>query len=216
MSAPQKPSADIENIIRSLNGVISACIVTGKSGEIEEIHVLADSTKAPKQIVRDVESALMAKFEVEIDHKKVSVAQTQNGKQPHVGGSRLKFSDVAISLNGVKAEATVHLKNHSEMYTGTATGHSSSHNQLRLIATATLRAAENSQNADGALVLEDLSTLTLSGRNVVVVSVTMVTPRDEDLLSGSAIVKQDLWKAVVNASLDAVNRRLGAGIKDPA
>jgi len=38
--------------------------------------------------------------------------------------------------------------------------------------------------------------------------ISMTTDRGEEYLSGSAVVKQDLWKAVVNATLDAVNRRL--------
>ncbi|MGB9619367.1 MAG: hypothetical protein ACPL7K_03020 [Armatimonadota bacterium] len=209
-------AADIESVIRSLTNVISARVITSKSG-IDEIHVLTDSGRAPKQIVRDVESALMAQFGLELDHKKVSIAQTQDGNRVRFSESRLRFSDVSIHLNGAKAEAVVHLKNGAETHTGTSLGHSSSHNQLRLIATATLRAVENSQGTDGTLVLEDLTTVNLSNRTIVVVFVSIMTPRGEDYLTGSAIVKQDLWKAVVNATLDAVNRRLaminnGAGL----
>lgn len=207
----QIASADIEAVIRSLNNVLSARVVTGKGGVIEEIHVLTDSSRMPKQVVRDVESALMAQFGIELDHKKVSVAQTQDGKQLRFSDMRLKFSDVAISLNGAKSQATVRLTHNGDIYTGTATGHSSSHNQLRLIATATLRAVENCQAADGKLVLEDVTaSVNLSGRTIVVVLATILTERGEDALTGSAIVKQDLWKAVVNATLDAVNRRMGA------
>lgn len=212
MGSPQHVSAsDIEAVIRSLTNIISARIVTNKSGAIEEVHVLTGSSRAPKQVVRDIESALMAQFGIELDHKKVSVAQTQDGKQFRFNESRLKFLEVAISLNGAKSEAVVHLIKNDEKYSGTAVGHCSSHNQLRLISTATLRAVENCQGNDGTLVLEDLTAaVNLSGRNVVVVFLSMLTPRGEDFLTGSAIVKQDLWKAVVNATLDAVNRRLGA------
>lgn len=201
---------DIEQIIRSLNGITSVRVIMSKDGAIEEIHVLTDSQRAPKQIVRDVESTLQAQFGIEIDHKIVSVAQTQNEKQFLFSANRLKFSEVAISLNGVRAEATVNLKSNGNIFIGTAAGHSSSHNQLRLISTATLRAVENCQGVDGSLVLEDLNpSVALSGRNVAVVFVNMITPRGEDFLAGSAVVKQDLWKAVVNATLNAVNRRMG-------
>jgi len=211
MGTQRKPSAsEIESVIRSLTHVISARVVMGKTGEIEEIHVLTESSRAPKQMVRDVESALMAQFGMELDHKKVSIAQTQDGKKFRYDIGRLKFSEVSISLNGARAEAIVHLKKDGEICTGKSSGHSSSHSQLRLIATATLRAVENIEGADGTFVLEDVdASVTLSGRNVVVVLVNMITPRGEDQLVGSAIVKQDLWKAVVNATLDAVNRRLG-------
>jgi hypothetical protein len=36
----------------------------------------------------------------------------------------------------------------------------------------------------------------------------MLTDRGENALTGSAVIKQDVWKGVVNATLDAVNRRL--------
>jgi len=45
---------------------------------------------------------------------------------------------------------------------------------------------------------------------VVMVGVNYISERGEELLVGSAVVKQDYWRAVVNATLDAVNRRLGA------
>ncbi|MDO8684369.1 MAG: hypothetical protein Q7N50_12895 [Armatimonadota bacterium] len=198
---------EVESAICQLRDVISARVIAGQNGAIEEIHVLTESTRPPKQIVRDIESALMARLGVQIDHKKVSVAQVQGNQK--LERSRLKFSDVSISVNGNRSEATVHLANNGAMYTGTADGHSSAHSQLRLIATAALRAVEDAGAADGTMVVEDLSANTaLAGRTIVVVVTNMITDRGEDLLSGSAIVKQDLWKAVVNATLDAVNRRL--------
>lgn len=211
MGAPERVSAaDIESVIRSLIDVSSARVVNGKNGTIEEVHVLADSSRSPKQVVRDVESALMAQFGIELDHKKISVAQTRNGKEPRFGENRLKFSDVSISLNGMQAEAVVRLEANGQTYKGQASGHSSSHNQLRLISTATLQAVQSWGGSDTALVLEDVNaTINLSGQNIVVLFVNMITSRGEDLLSGSAVVKQDLWKAVVNATLNAVNRRLG-------
>ena len=197
---------EVESTICQLRDVTSAKVI-GANGGIDEIHVLTESDRPPKQIVRDIESALMAKLGIPIDHKKISIAQCDGNRRPE--RHRLKFSDVAISVNGNRAEATVHLTNNGSMYTGISDGHSSAHSQLRLIATATLRAVENAGAADGAMVVEDLSAGTvLAGRTIVVVVTNMITDRGEDLLSGSCVVKQDLWKAVVNATLDAVNRRL--------
>ena len=113
-------------------------------------------------------------------------------------------------MSGARAEAVVHLKRDETLYTGSATGHASNHNQLRLIATAALRAVENSGAEDGTMVVEDLSAqVPLAGRTAIVVLVSALgSPKGEELMTGSALVRQDIWKAVVNATLDAVNRRI--------
>lgn len=67
---------EAEGLISSLTGVLSARIVTGHSGEIDEVHVLTSHETSPKQTVRNVESALRAHFDVRLDHRKISVAQT--------------------------------------------------------------------------------------------------------------------------------------------
>jgi len=203
-------ASDIESVICSLVNVKSARVVSDK-GIIEEIHVLTDSARAPKQVVRDIESALMAHFGIELDHKKISVAQTTNGKRFRFIENRLKFHDVSISLNGVRSEATVRLDKGEDTFSGSATGPGTGHNQQRLVATATIRAIESSQGTEGVLMLEDINTsVSLCGRTAVVVCVSVITNRGDDYLIGSALVKQDLCKAVVNATLDAVNRRLSS------
>ena len=60
------------------------------------------------------------------------------------------------------------------------------------------------------MVIEDLSAqIPLAGRTAVVVLVSALgSSKGEELLTGSALVRQDIWKAVVNATLDAVNRRI--------
>jgi hypothetical protein len=65
-----------ENLITGLTGVLSARIVVTPLGEVSEIHVLTTSDVQPKQVVRNVESALMAQLGMKLDHRKISVAQT--------------------------------------------------------------------------------------------------------------------------------------------
>src|SRR5439155_1253819 len=65
-----------ENLIASLTGVMSARVVVTPLGEVSEIHVLTTSDQQAKQVVRNIESALMAQLGLKIDHRKISVAQT--------------------------------------------------------------------------------------------------------------------------------------------
>lgn len=67
-----------EALLGSLTGVVSVRMVAKPGGAIEEIHVLTTEEVAPKQTVRNVESALQAHFDLEVDHRKISVAQSSS------------------------------------------------------------------------------------------------------------------------------------------
>lgn len=66
---------DAEQLIGALSGVVSAHIVTDGTGRMVEIHVLARPNLHPKQVVRNVESALSAGLGIHVDRRIVSVAQ---------------------------------------------------------------------------------------------------------------------------------------------
>jgi hypothetical protein len=70
------PLRRAEELIATLPGVISVRIIPGDSGAIEEIHVLTTDLVAPKNTVRNIESALMAQLGLRINHRKVSIATT--------------------------------------------------------------------------------------------------------------------------------------------
>lgn len=198
---------DIESVVCRLKGIIAVSVVPDGNGGVSEVHVLAGSSRSPKQVVRDVESAVMARLGVTIDHKKISVAQVDEGTT-HYDHSRLKFSDVSIAFNGSRTEATVRLTKDAIVFSGTANGTNSPNAQMKLIASATLHAIEESGLADTALVLEDVCEVLSGGKKIAVVLVSLAGDRGDEYLSGSAVMKQDVWKGVVNATLDAVNRRL--------
>jgi hypothetical protein len=74
---PSRWSIDeAERLLASLSGVLSARIVARPGGQIEEVHVLTTEEVGAKQTVRNVESALLAHFDLTLDHRKISVAQT--------------------------------------------------------------------------------------------------------------------------------------------
>ncbi len=205
----------VEDVVRQLKDIVSTRAVLGPSGRIDELHVLVNPKRAPKQIARDIESALRAHLDITLDYKKISIAQIQGraalaGPGGPAGLPRLRFADVSLTVTGSRGEAVVHLKREDAVYTGMATGHASSYNQMRLIATAAIRAVEDSHDQDGTMVVEDLQAeVALAGRKAVTVLVsTLTSPKGEELLTGSALVRHDVWKAVVNATLDAVNRRV--------
>lgn len=202
-------SGDVESIIARLKDVIAVSVVEGPNGDLCEIHVLADSSRPPKQVVRDIESALMARLGYHVDHKIVSIAQVGSVEEKS-NPTRLKFSDVSISLNGSHSEVTVRLASDGQIYCGTSSGGNTPSGQAKMIAEATLQAINESGRLTGSLVLEEATETAIGGRRIAVVLVGLTGGRGEEVLTGSALVRQDIWKGVVNATLDAVNRRMTA------
>jgi hypothetical protein len=68
------PVEEIEQAVAGLKDVRSARLVADNSGGILEVHVVADSSRSAKMVARDVESILVAKIGLSIDHRKISVA----------------------------------------------------------------------------------------------------------------------------------------------
>ena len=79
------PLQRAEELIGTLPGVVSVRIVPTESGGVGTIHVLTTGETAPKAMVRNVESALMAHLGMRVDHRKVSVATT-NARPSPAGG----------------------------------------------------------------------------------------------------------------------------------
>ena len=65
----QKAEAAIK-LLRDIEGVS----IQADGDDIREIHVLTTSTRPAKQIVRDVQTLLLTRFQRQIDHRVVSVA----------------------------------------------------------------------------------------------------------------------------------------------
>lgn len=89
------PIKRAEELILTLPGVISARIIAGDSGAIDQIHVLTTSELTPKQMVRNIESALIAHLAMRIDHRKISVATTSETK-PKLLDHESKQAPVAV------------------------------------------------------------------------------------------------------------------------
>ena len=81
---------DIEEIICKIEGVTKCKIVTSGE-ELTEIHVLAGSNRSPKQISRDIETALLTLKDYRVDRKIISIAQINTDLQEKVG--RIKLED---------------------------------------------------------------------------------------------------------------------------
>ena len=76
------PIQRAEELLATLPGIISARIVASGTGAVDEIHILTTDEVTPKQTVRNVESALIAHLGMRVSHKKISVATSNESRQP--------------------------------------------------------------------------------------------------------------------------------------
>lgn len=193
-----------EGVLQQLRDVISARVVLDENAFIQEIHVLARSGRSPKQVVRDVESALMVEFNLPIDHKKVSVAQMDWEGGIPLTSAAVKVREVRYSISGLRARCCVSLEIDGATYEAEAEGAASQRNRLWLAGMATLCAVEKYLKGEVAMGLEGLRVIKLGDRSVVAVLVAVVTPVREESLIGASFVPNGSLYGVANAIVKAV------------
>lgn len=199
-------SKHYSDLIDKLPGVMSSSIVF--SGEnISEIHVLADTSRAPKQIVRDVQSAIIAQYGVTVDHKLISVAQIPSENELKMR-SRLIFEEINVSKNKERTSATVTLSSGEASFAGTAFAMNDQLEINKMICRATLNAVENFVDESIHLSVSDAKQFSLGGETAIAVCVAVRSNGKVDRLLGGAFAGSDLETAVVRATLDALNRRI--------
>ena len=223
---------DAERLLMSLNGVLSARVVARPGGAIDEIHLLTTDDIKPKQTVRNVESALLSYFDLSVDHRKISVAQTDRrppavavpptdeafhilkAPEPRSTEGRLLFVSHRIA-----SERAGHIRHcvdvewGDEVYTGEAVGADVPKAKLEAVAAATLQALELAAQAH----IEDTRrtfTLALDGaklveafdRTFVMVAVHAISGRHIQALSGATPVTGSPDRAAIMATLQATDR----------
>lgn len=228
------PIRRAEELLASLPGVVSARIIAGSSGAVDEIHLLTTDEVSPKATVRNVESALLAHLGMRVSHKKISVATTsepgmrKSGEFASVATPvppmaavpaapaapvddlrkrRLYFEDVEVRRSrslGVACRVT--LRKGEDTFVGEADGMENERQRIELAARATLAALTAAEGDSRALALEGCRMVDAFERQFVFVGVTARFGRDSSLLTGSAEVKESPEQSAALATLDATNR----------
>ena len=220
------PIQRAEELLGTLPGVISARIIAGPTGEVDEIHLLTTPELTPKQTVRNVESALLAHLGMRVSHKKISVATStdpnarpvepvrQSGEVVAVAMGptpmkrRVYFEDVEVRRSRTKGVACrVTLKKGDQTFVGEAEGIDGDRHRIELAAKATLTALQQTETEGKYLLaLEGTKAIEAFERSFVFVGITAKAGRDTMLLTGSAEVRESPETAGVLAVLDATNR----------
>ncbi len=204
---------EIENLLVQLPGVTSARIVVNDWGAVEEIHILATDARSPKQVVRDVESSLAAKWALYVDHKKISVAQL-TGVAGALTPFRLKLINVEMITDTVEGlmKGSVLLgrtDEESAQYRGESEGPCSRAGAGRVFGEATVSALNQVVDPGNRFSLESIEVLPVGNHSVALAILMLVTPRGhQEVLVGAALVRLETAESSVKAVLDAANRRI--------
>jgi hypothetical protein len=208
-----------ENLLTSLEGILSARVVTTPLGEVSEIHILAQSGLQPKQLVRNIESALLAQLGLKVDHRKISIAQTadvkplealeQQAVRDQVLRRALLFEAMAVSPSRRPHRIMISVTLSYRGATETAEEESSDTPRSRVEAAAKAAVTVLDRllaSSSASVALEGAKIVDAFDREFAFVGVQGLGGRDSLLLTGSAQIKESAERAAVFAVLDATNR----------
>jgi hypothetical protein len=168
------------------------------------------------QVATSVGRLLRERFGLGVDAERVQLVEDaevpdevggrNGGGQPH----RPAIQRMHLVSSGLDISASVTLGFNDRSAVGEAQGTATQSGVQRAVALATLRAIESLVDGAARFELDHLE-VTQTGRDrTALVGVTLVTPSGSERLTGAAVVREDVRQAVIRATLDALNRRVGA------
>lgn len=201
-------TATLESSLRQVKGVYACRVVMDAPNEIGEIHVVGAPDRKPKQIVRDIESLLFAKFGLRVNYRKISLAQMQEEKAFSALGSRPRLLGAECASEGHANVVRVRLADNGNVFEGVARQPKDDTNAGRAASLATLDALNKMVNKSGLFTLDALEVMPMASREIVIVMVTFAFAAGEEHLIGTSFYRGDMVESAVRATLDSVNRRL--------
>jgi hypothetical protein len=205
-----------ETLLQSLDGVLSARVVVTPIGEVSEVHILAKHGTGPKQIVRNVESALLAQLGLKIDHRKISVAQTaevspidvleKDAVKQRALQRAVLFENCRV-VPGRKHRIEVHVALTFDGKSAEMMEECADTPKARVEAAARAAAAVVDQlMGDHSVELDGAKLVDAFDRQFVMAAVHGLGGREPVVLAGAVEVRDSVERSAVLAVLDATNR----------
>lgn len=195
-----------QELVCRLDGVYAAKVVLLDDETPAEIHILASTAKSPKSLTRDIQSALMAAFGIEVDYRIISIAQIHPDMSEK--SSRLCYLGIDIKYLDGRGDVTVYLSCDDIHFEGKSSYTArSTASHLRGVALATLDGISQfiTNNAGKPRRFEMISSevMEIGGRPANIVT---LSDNKGAYYIGSSFVREHHDDAVVRAVLDALNR----------
>jgi len=194
-----------QNLIQQFEDIVSAKILTDAQGKVTEIRVISKSDRSPKEIVKDIEAALITFLGAEVDKRKINVAQI-NKKILQLVESKLKVQGISTHQTQNHLEVEVLLVNaEGSTFAGNAKGTASFQSRMGTTAHATISAIQQFAGESFLISLDDICAFNIGDYQAVAVLVSVLNGGSELQLLGSALVAHDIHEAVAQAVMNAIN-----------
>lgn len=196
----------LEGFLRQLRDVIGVRVELGDEDRVAAVRILARAGRNPRQIVRDVQSALLSRFNMEVGADNVSVVQLSDEAEQELSPSYFVLRRVSRSVVGSSGTVTVEMSLGGQAAEGSASGAVVASVQTRVAAEAALQAVHKLLGVE-LLYLVDARVHETAGVRVAVVMLGLAGEQQGTYV-GCARVRLDEAEAVARAAVTALNRHL--------
>ena len=211
------PIDQYRSLLLKLPDVFAANILIDEDETVREVHIVAGLSRNPKLISRDVQSALLAAFDLRVDHRVISIAQLAanpfegQGQPEHaVVGVRIQCMEVSTRLEEKHYHVLVRLRHGDHDFQGEAVCRNSTNQCMRAAAQATLDAVHGFLGIDDLFTIVATQSTTVSGTVIALTLLDYSFAKENRLLVGAAQQQQgeDMAVGFVKSTLDAMNRSM--------
>ncbi len=197
---------DLEREINKLESVIS-CRVLSTGAQIEEIHVFALPQAEPKKIVRNIESLLLVRFGLRIDHRKVSVVQLGQPDIPSPEIARPSIRKIEKRTGPDGESVCVEICVDGAVISGLGRAQEGE-TDLHASSRALINAIERLLDERGVLSLHGISIVSICNWQIASAILLWQLDGQEEILVGACLARGNALEDGVRATFDAVNRKL--------
>ena len=204
---------DLVAALRAVPGVSDAGIEPDGGGGLGLLRVDLDPGVDEAEVATVVGRLLREQFGLGVDADRVQVVeeavQGPGAEVPQQrSAARPSITRMHLVSSGLDVTASVTLFSGERSALGEARGTASQTGVHHAVAAATLRSVEQLVDGQVRFELDHLEVTAMGSERTVLVSLTLLSARGTERLTGAAGVREDVRQAVIRATLDALNRRL--------
>jgi len=199
--------------LRAVPGVTDADVTPDAEGGLGTLRLDLEPGVDEATVASNVGRVLREQFGLGVDADRVQIVEDAVLDRPvnlpeQRTAARPAIARMHLVSSGLDVTASVTLSSGERTAMGEARGAASQSGVHRAVATATLRAVEELVDGQVRFELDHLEVTPMGSERTVLVSLTLLTGKGTERLTGAAGVREDVRQAVIRATLDALNRRL--------